>query len=611
MPTPTRRLRQDGGVAGLSRRAFLATVGALSTAWALPKAALGQALAAPIPVADQPSTLLQTIGYGPVQRGAYRTLVARPGEPYAVRVDLTRAAPNPAREGARRSILYIGHFSDLHLMDAQSPARLEPMIVQSHATWAGAFRPQDTLTTYVAAQMVQSIADLRISPVTGAPMSAAFVTGDTADMLSNLETRWYVDLMDGVPITPNSGAAGVYEGVQAWAEAFYAYHPEDPTGDWFGDYGFPAVPGMLTAAVTQQPASPGLPVPWYGVYGNHDTTFLGTLAVPDSLKALAIGDRKAWDWIPLSIDYVQGWAAETSAFRRLLDQVTTNLGVRSGFKAVTSDPARKLLEAQEFMQAHFQTTPNPGPVGHGFTQANLDTGTTYWSADIGPHARAFGLDTCNQVAGPDGAVPQDQFDWLEAGLQQCQAEGRLALVFSHHNSTTLENTAELAFSPGQRLIHAEEFIAMLLKYPACVAWVNGHTHINTILAHSRGDGTGGLWEITAASCIDFPQQQQVLEFVDNRDGTMSIFTTIVDHASAPAWSPGDLSPVGLASLSRELSANDWIEDPAMRLGSVMDRNCELLLPAPFDLSAIDDAALEAARANDRARLLAWEQGWPA
>jgi hypothetical protein len=42
----------------------------------------------------------------------------------------------------------------------------------------------------------------------------------------------------------------------------------------------------------------------------------------------------------------------------------------------------------------------------------------------------------------------------------------------------------------------------------------------------------------------------------------------------------------------------------------MDRNCELLLPAPFDLSVIDDASLEAARAADRARLMAWEQGWP-
>ncbi len=130
-------------------------------------------------------------------------------------------------------------------MDAQSPARLEPMIAQDHSTWAGAFRPQDTLTTHVGAAMVQSIADLRISQVTGAPLAAAFVTGDTADMLSHLETRWYVDLLDGTPLVPNSGAVGVYEGVQVWDEAYWAYHPENPEGDWFGNYGFPRIPGLL------------------------------------------------------------------------------------------------------------------------------------------------------------------------------------------------------------------------------------------------------------------------------------------------------------------------------------------------------------------------------
>ncbi len=225
---------------------------------------------------------------------------------------------------------------------------------------------------------------------------------------------------------------------------------------------------------------------------------------------------------------------------------------------------------------------------------------------MAPNLRVFGLDTCNQIAGPDGAVPEDQFTWLREGIAKAQDEGRLVMVASHHNSLTLENDAAPAFGTSQRLVHAEEFVAMLLEFPAVIAWVNGHTHINTIQSHARGDG-GGFWEITAASCIDFPQQQQLIEVVDNRDGTVSIFATTLDHAAAPTWTEGDFSQAGLASLSRELSANDWVETPAMRLGSPLDRNVELLLKAPFDLSTISDADLEAAQMADKTRLLAYEQ----
>lgn len=593
---------------GLSRRGFLGAVAGLSAAWAIPADALGAVLAAPAAPGQGMSTLQSAIAIGPVVNRNYRTLVPREGEPHYPRLDVIGQIPDPRRVDRRRSLLYLAHLSDMHLMDAQSPARLEPMIAQDHSAWASAFHPHETMTTHVAAAMVQAIGDVRISQVTGAPMAAAFVTGDSADMLSNHETRWYIDVLDGVPFTPNSGAVGVYEGVQVWSEAYYAYHPEDPVADWFGIYGFPAVPGLLDAAIGQELKSPGLPVPWYGVYGNHDTTWLGTLTVPDSVRELAVGDRKYWDWMAQGVDFVAGWSSQTSALSRLVQSLTSNVGVHLGTKQVTADPVRRMLDQLDFMRAHFQTSPNPGPVGHGFTQANLDTGRTYWSADIGPFVRGFGLDTCNQVAGPDGAVPEDQFEWLKTGLAQAEADGKLVMIFSHHNSFTLENEAALATAP-QRFVHAEEFVGMLLEHPNVIAWANGHTHINTITPHRTADGTGGFWEITTASCIDFPQQQQVIEVVDNRDGTLSLFTTVLDHASPVEWN-GDLSPVGLASLSRQFAANDWVENPSLRVGSVVDRNCELLLPAPFDLSRFTDAAVEAAHAQDRARLMAWEAGWP-
>lgn len=589
---------------GLSRRGFLASTGVLAATWGIAPRTLGAALATPSAPADVPTTLLQTVRQRSVGTKQYRTLVSAPGEPYIPRFDLLGKVASDSRSRSRRSLVYLGHMTDIHVQDAQSPARLDPMQMVSESVFAGAMRPQDTLTVNVQAQMVAAMNAARFSPVTGAPMAAVFNTGDSADWHSSLELRWYIDVMDGVPVTPNSGAAGVYEGPQVWPEATYGYHPDDPSGDRFGAYGFPTIPGMLQAAVSQTVESEGLLAPWYAVYGNHDSLYYGSLPIDAALGALATGGQKPALAQGLITNYLQGYTSDVSVLARLEHVVQTQWGRPDGFRSVTPDPDRKFFDQLQFMQEHFATQPAPGPLGHGFTQQNLDTGKTYWATDVGPHLRLLGLDTCNQVMGADGAVPQDQFDWLKTQLEETRDQNKLAIVISHHNSKTLENDAVAAVGPAQPLIHTEEFVDMLLQYPNLIAWSNGHTHINTIVAHPRADGRGGFWEITTASCVDYPQQQQLLDIVDNRDGTMSIFATTLDHASPAVWKEGDFSQRGLASLSRELAANDWIADPMLRLGSPLDRNVELLLPAPFDLSSISDAALEKETMARKARLMA-------
>lgn len=588
-------------MAGLTRRQFLTRAATIAAATGLDLQVLGPMLSAPAHAAEVPSTLTRTILQGPVVSGRYRGLVAGPGEPYIPRLDVLRREPAAARVAARRSLLYLGHLSDLHVIDAQSPGRIEPMIVQDHSAWGSAFHPQDPLTVHATAAMVKAVADVRFSPVTGAPMGAAIVTGDSADMHSSHELRWYIDLLDGVRVHPTSGSGPGFQGVQAWPEAVWAYRPGDPSGGSFGDYGFPRLPDLLEQAIAEPVDSVGLPVPWFTVYGNHETLLLGTFDIGSQLRALAVGGQKSYTLDATASTILAGYAASASPLQRALDAAGVQVG-RPGFKSVPADAARALFTQREFMVQHFQTQPKPGPIGHGFTQHNLDTGQTWWKTDLTPSIRAFGLDTCNQVAGPDGAVPDVQFQWLRAELARAQAESKLVLVFSHHNSDTLENRAQ---RPGDdEVLHgAEEFVDLLLQFPVVVGWLNGHTHLNQILAH-RGE-RGGFWEITTASCIDFPQQQQAVELVDNRDGTLSIFTTVLDHAS-PVTPGSSGSYLDLASRSRELAANDWAEDPVMRRGSPLDRNTELLLPAPFDLSTITDAALESQHMGERARIAAYE-----
>ncbi len=605
-------------MSSLSRRQFMIAVASIAAVHAVSAEALGQAhvdaagaatgsgsARGGAAVEEAVSTLEQTILQGAVQKGSYRTLVVGPGEPYIPRLDILRRAPSPERKAARRSLLYLGHLSDMHVIDAQSPGRIEPMIEQDHAAWGSAFHPQDPLSPHVIASMVKSMSDLRVSPVTGAPMSAAIVTGDSADMHSMRELRWYIDLLDGLEVNPRT--SDTFEGVQAWAEAVWAYRPANPSGGSFGDYGFPTLPDLLDQAIAQPVPSVGLPAPWYTVYGNHETLLLGTFGLDSQLRSLAVGGQKSYSVEATAALALGGYASSTGVLQQGLDALGLALGLRPGFRSVPADPGRALFDQAQFMSEHFRTQTNPGPVGHGFTDHNLASGETWWSADLTPWVRVFGLDTCNQVAGPDGAVPEVQFQWLRGELAKATAEKKLVLIFSHHNSDTLENRAQ---RPGQneRLYGATEFVEMLLQFPVVVGWLNGHTHLNQILAH-RGPSGAGFWEMTTASCIDFPQQQQMVEIVDNRDGTLSLFTTVVDHAAdAIPGSGGDY--LSLASRSRELASNDWAETPFMRRGSPLDRNTELLLPAPFDLTSITDAALEKQHLVERARLLKHEEKLP-
>jgi hypothetical protein len=107
----------------------------------------------------------------------------------------------------------------------------------------------------------------------------------------------------------------------------------------------------------------------------------------------------------------------------------------------------------------------------------------------------------------------------------------------------------------------------------------------------RGRRGSGFWEINTASHIDWPQQSRLLEVMDNRNGTLSIFGTVLGAAApaaAPAPGPASAFSTGeLVSLARTLSYNDpqRLDDEGGgqerdKLGGARDRNVELLVRDP-------------------------------
>jgi len=120
------------------------------------------------------------------------------------------------------------HLTDIHVIDAQSPARVEFLDrygdePSTALPLQSAYRPQETLTCHVAEAMVQRVNAIGGGPVTGRAYDCAVSTGDNIDNAQVNELAWYLRLLDGGPVTPDSGGPG-YQGVMDQDVLSYDVH---------------------------------------------------------------------------------------------------------------------------------------------------------------------------------------------------------------------------------------------------------------------------------------------------------------------------------------------------------------------------------------------------
>jgi metallophosphoesterase (TIGR03767 family) len=408
--------------------------------------------------------------------------------------------------------------------------------------------------------------------------------------------RWHIDLLDGgKTITPDSGDLTKWEGVGDSKDKDTAYWHPDGTplfstpDNYRAKYGYPTVPGLLNLCRRPFRAT-GLVTPWYSVFGNHDGLVEGNVPPNVVLSAIATGALKVTG-LPTGVD-VSGLL---SAFAAGDPNALATLLTIGPAKAVTADANRREVSRAETVLEHFTTTGTP--IGHGYTQQNVSDGTAYYAFDKGA-VHCISLDTVNPYGYSDGSIDSGQLAWLTAQLQANSSRyldtngnwvngsgpDKLIVIFSHHTIATMGNVLGVDRVPGSTVE------ALLLRFPNVIAWVNGHTHHNEVLAHPRPAGyaaPGGFWEVNTAAHIDWPQQSRIVEIVNNGDGTLSIFGTILDTAAPAGWNALNLTnPIQLAALSRELSVNDPQRDAETatrdgKRGTVLDRNVELLVPAPF------------------------------
>ena len=476
-------------------------------------------------------------------------------------------------------------------------------------------------------------------------------TGDGTDGQQTNELSWFTTLLNGGTTDPFSGkgisssnpcpgqsqsvidrlnnqvAARQYSGVQRYSDysapqdRYTAYWDPDQAAPGGPFAAYPRYPGLLDRAQTPFTAA-GIKMPWYAVRGNHDGLAQGVLSATLPI-ARAIINGCTYLFPSASFDPASLRGLKQSQLAATLSSPSFQQQVFGGAGPVPPDPDRRYYDAAQFRAA----------LGHGLSRPLTpdarelkasDGAADYYAFTPRRGFRFIAVDTVAEGGSSDGNLDNAQYKWLKRELDRDSGvkyvgnrlvrtghRSNLIVLTSHHalrqmnNATPDENAGKCASPTGpagcdrdprkSTPLHLgtkgkQNVRDLVLQYPDVMAWVDGHDHKNRLTPYARRHGKTGFWDINTTSQADFPEQSRLIDVMDNRDGTLSFFTTILDSAApiqAPAPGPaGAFDVAQLASIARLISANDYqgkgvgIGSQGSGNGTRKDRNAELLIRDP-------------------------------
>ena len=540
--------------------------------------AIGQA-------AGAPTTLDRTI----VGTGEPKTLAFGPGDER-----VTRSLDWEETAGKGRPLAGFKQVSDVHVVDEESPGRVEYLDVCG-SEFRSAYRVQEAASTQVGNSMLKRLNKIKVGPATGVPLDFVVSTGDNVDNNQRNETRWFINLLDGERVNPNSGGPS-YDGY---------------TQEQFSE----ALPDADLERAQEPFDAVGTKAPWYAVLGNHDGLVQGNAPATAGFEAIVTGATKAFAPVEGFEDCPDG--TDTGGVTLVVLRALADFG-----RQVPDDERRHFLSKRQLIMEYFDTTGKPK--GHGLAAAPKVDGERqgYYSFEIAPKVVGISLDTiAHEGGGSNGHVPHTQFKWLQRQLKKNSrhffvdgerrlnrsGKDRLIVLFSHHSSLSLNNPPSSGLDTPYHCFRTTDapncalggdgLDDLIKRFPNVVAWVNGHEHNNAVRPYPAGpepkDKGRGFWEINTASHIDWPQQSRLIELAwkpgQGASDTLFIYGTAVDHAAPPVVPDPSAVPVEdyLAALSRIEAFHDACERTGQAdceaNGNPEDRNVKLVMRAPFNL----------------------------
>ena len=441
------------------------------------------------------------------------------GLSYERRLNLTspgyvnRSVTNNAR------LLNFFAMTDVHITDEESPA--SAIFFGIFSNESSAYSPVMLLTPQVLDSAIQTINIQHQQK----PFDFGISLGDSANSAQYNELRWYIDIIDGQLVNPDSGVK------------------DDPVPGPHNDYQDEFQAAGLNPSIK-----------WYQVLGNHDHFFTGFLPPNAYLQQTLIGT----DIINLGSVFTDPAGLNSrGSYMGSINGSTPNgtvigVGVNSSFSSTpkirAADSNRYNLTEAKWMSEFFNTTSSPN--GHGFNQADAATGFACYTfeprSDI--PIRVIVLDDTQSNTDPvdtdslgygHGSLDKKRYDWLVNELENGQRDKKLMIIAAHIPIGVLA-AGQMAGWSSKAYVTESQLISKLKSYPNLVLWISGHLHINQVTAFASDDSSRpeyGFWEVQTSSLRDYPQNYRTFDIERNTDNSVSVFITDMD----PSVSDGSLA----------------------------------------------------------------------
>ena len=498
----------------------------------------------------------------------YGLLTKDAGEPHILRKDLLETPDSYVEATSRKSLLLFPQITDIHITDVEGPNRMTFGYFMGNTS---AYRPHSIYCTHVLDAMIQTFSALH----TKENFDFVLATGDLSDNASGIEVMWFNTVINGGVISADSGAV------------------DDPIEGGGNDFTDPYIVNGLPDGLE-----------WYAAVGNHDVLHQGIQFITDEVAARHIGDKiSKTDFMCTDDIYVGAQDASTPngdplcAFDKLVAAdgksaspylVSTGAACNmdESMKASCKDDSIVPDERRKAFRSHKEwfDNVNDADIVHPDPEVNKSGYYSVQPKDNIPIELIF-LDLAatkeNFYSGEDfrpllqneqGFLDAIQFAWLKEKLDSLKTDKKGAIIVVHHPIGSIDEDSEVS---------ASTLVETLKEYDNILALIAGHTHHNKMKFYKSDTETNGFVQIVTCGLLDFPEQARIYEIVYNDNKTISIFTTMLNHASQED---------SFSFLGRRLSlAQHQVNGKTKGLGDIKDRNTEIIVPIPEYLQASFDA----------------------